>query len=327
MKYEIMSTRQNNPLKVIVYGPEGIGKTTFASQFPDPIFIDTEGSTGFINAKKFPNPTSWTMLLDEIEDLKQNPRCKTLVIDTLDWAEKLAKEYLMEKNKWAAIDSSQYGARYVALSNEIGNLLNKLSELIDIGIHVVLLAHSELKKQELPDDVGQFDRYELKLERRDNALAKEWSDTILFANYKTTLISDDKSAKKKATGGKRVMYTSHHPTYDAKNRFNLDEELPFEYSVIKKIVDESTFSKTNKLQPIESEQIENIQKPTQESAIPQPVLDMMRSSNVDVAGIKKIIYQGGFMPKNTPLENIPIELWNYILTNWDKAMNLLNSIK
>lgn len=34
-----------SPLKVVLYGVEGIGKSTFASQFPAPLFIDTEGST------------------------------------------------------------------------------------------------------------------------------------------------------------------------------------------------------------------------------------------------------------------------------------------
>ena len=98
-KYEVQQTMQIEPMKVLIYGVEGIGKTTFASKFPDPIFIDTEGSTGFINARKLPNPTSWTMLLDELEDIKSDPRGKTLIIDTLDWAERLAKKYLMDKNK------------------------------------------------------------------------------------------------------------------------------------------------------------------------------------------------------------------------------------
>uniref|UniRef100_UPI0024B951AF ATP-binding protein n=1 Tax=Ligilactobacillus salivarius TaxID=1624 RepID=UPI0024B951AF len=150
-KYEVQETLKIEPMKVLIYGVEGIGKTTFASKFPDPIFIDTEGSTGFINARKLPNPTSWTILLDELEDIKSEPRGKTLIIDTLDWAERLAKKYLMDKNKWAAIDSTNYGSRYVALSDEIGKLLNKLTEIKDVGINVVLTAHAETKKHELPD--------------------------------------------------------------------------------------------------------------------------------------------------------------------------------
>lgn len=227
-KYEVQQTMKIEPMKVLIYGVEGIGKTTFASKFPDPIFIDTEGSTGFINARKLPNPTSWTMILDELEDIKSEPRGKTLIIDTLDWAERLAKKYLMDKNKWAAIDSTNYGSRYVALSDEIGKLLNKLTEIKDVGINVVLTAHAETKKHELPDEMGQYDKYTLKLEKRDAALAKEWADMILFFNYKTTIITDSKSNSKKATGGQRVMYTTHKPAWDAKNRLGLADELPID---------------------------------------------------------------------------------------------------
>ena len=74
--------------KTVIYGPEGIGKSTFATKFPDPVFIDTEGSTKEMDVARLPRPTSWTMLLEEIDYVKNNPgECGTLVIDTVDWAE------------------------------------------------------------------------------------------------------------------------------------------------------------------------------------------------------------------------------------------------
>ena len=42
MDFEITKGTVQKPYKVVVYGPEGIGKSTFASHFPDPLFIDTE---------------------------------------------------------------------------------------------------------------------------------------------------------------------------------------------------------------------------------------------------------------------------------------------
>ena len=234
MNFTVTSTRQTKALKVVVYGPEGIGKTTFANNFPQPIYIDTEGSTNFIDSQKLPDPTSWTMLLEELEYLKSTSGiARTIVIDTMDWAENLAKQHLMAKNNWDAIDASSYGTRYVALADEIGKLLNKLSELVELNYNVVLLAHSETKKHELPDELGAFDRYVLKLERRDASLVKEWADMILFANFKTTVITDSKTNSKKATGGQRVMYTTHKPTWDAKNRLGLADELPFDYEQIR----------------------------------------------------------------------------------------------
>ncbi len=348
-KYEVQQTMQIEPMKVLIYGVEGIGKTTFASKFPDPIFIDTEGSTGFINARKLPNPTSWTMLLDELEDIKSEPRGKTLIIDTLDWAERLAKKYLMDKNKWAAIDSTNYGSRYVALSDEIGKLLNKLTEIKDIGINVVLTAHAETKKHELPDEMGQYDKYTLKLEKRDAGLAKEWADMILFFNYKTTIISDSKSNSKKATGGQRVMYTTHKPAWDAKNRLGLPDELPIDFEAIRELFEAKTGMSTTQIKSesntqtqqqvplpdeppvIEDEPEPEEAKPAPEfaeeipSSIPQSLADLMTVNHVTVDEIMQVIYVGGFMPQGTPLENVPEELWGHLASNWDKVLNMLET--
>ena len=350
-KYEVQETLKIEPMKILIYGVEGIGKTTFASKFPDPIFIDTEGSTGFINARKLPNPTSWTMLLDELEDIKSDPRGKTLIIDTLDWAERLAKKYLMDKNKWAAIDSTNYGSRYVALSDEIGKLLNKLTEIKDIGINVVLTAHAETKKHELPDEMGQYDKYTLKLEKRDAGLAKEWADMILFFNYKTTIISDSKSNSKKATGGQRVMYTTHKPAWDAKNRLGLPDELPIDFEAIRELFEAKTGMSTTQIKsestqipqkhqqiplPEEPPVIEDEPEPVEAqaapafneeipSSIPQSLADLMTVNHVTTDEIMQVIYVGGFMPQGTPLENVPAELWGHLASNWDKVLNMLET--
>ncbi|WP_283604486.1 ATP-binding protein [Ligilactobacillus salivarius] len=349
-KYEVQETLQIEPMKVLIYGVEGIGKTTFASKFPDPIFIDTEGSTGFINARKLPNPTSWTMLLDELEDIKSEPRGKTLIIDTLDWAERLAKKYLMDKNKWAAIDSTNYGSRYVALSDEIGKLLNKLTEIKDVGINVVLTAHAETKKHELPDEMGQYDKYTLKLEKRDAGLAKEWADMILFFNYKTTIISDSKSNSKKATGGQRVMYTTHKPAWDAKNRLGLPDELPIDFEAIRELFEVKTGMSTTQIKSESTQKTQTQQMPLPEeppvietepepeeakpapefteeipSSIPQSLADLMTVNHVTVDEIMQVIYVGGFMPQGTPLENVPEELWGHLASNWDKVLNMLET--
>ncbi len=138
MGFQIKSGVIPKAQKVILYGVEGIGKTTFASQFPNPLFIDTEDSSLYLNVKRFDKPTSWTMLLQEVDFVKQTRPCRTLIIDTMDWGEDLAKKHLMAQNHWQAIDSTGYGTRYVALADEIGKLLNSLSEVIELGINVVI---------------------------------------------------------------------------------------------------------------------------------------------------------------------------------------------
>lgn len=318
--------------KVVLYGVEGIGKSTFASQFPDPLFIDTEDSTLHMDVKRFDKPTSWEMLMQQVDFVKQNRPCQTLVIDTMDWAEDLCKRHLMTANGWNAIDSEGYGKKFVALAEQMGGLLNKLSEVIDMGINVVVTAHAMLRKKEEPDEMGAFDRYELKLEKKTAPLVKEWADMVLFANYKTTVITDSKTNSKKATGGQRMMYTTHRPAWDAKNRIGLADELPFEYVQIVQ-----AFSEVTQPQPVQNTVTEQNQPVQPEpnfgperneeipAIIPRAVADLMTHDNVGVDEIMQVIYQGGFMPADTPIENVPQDLWGYLSTNWDKAMSLLNT--
>lgn len=333
---EIISGKVPKAQKIVLYGVEGIGKSTFASQFPNPLFIDTEDSTLHMDVKRLAKPTSWTMLLQQIDFVKQNRPCQTLVIDTMDWAEEICKRHLMAANNWKAIDSEGYGRKFVALAKEMGNLLNALGEVIDAGIHVVVTAHAMLRKKEEPDEMGAYDRYELKLEKKTAPLVKEWADMVLFANYKTIIITDSKTESKKAQGGQRVMYTTHRPTWDAKNRVGLPDELPFEYAQIAQAMDAATqtapplempevaYSEPGEMVEPQST-FEMDQSVSFPSAIPQSVTDLMMASQVTTEEIMQVIYVGGFMPKDTPLENVPEDLWGYLVSNWEAAINLLNT--
>lgn len=228
--------------KVVVYGPEGIGKSTFAAHFPEPLFIDTEGSTKDMDVARTESPTSWMMLMEQVRYVKNHPElCRTLVVDTADWAEMLCITQICDKNHKASIEEFGYGKGYVYVQEEFGRLLNALEEVVKAGIHVVLTAHAKMRKFEQPDELGAYDRWEMKLTKQTAPMVKEWADMVLFANYKTFVINVDgqgvQKGKNKAQGGKRVMYTSHHSCWDAKNRYGLPDELPFEYEAIRAVME------------------------------------------------------------------------------------------
>lgn len=234
---EIIKGKIEGAQKICVYGPEGIGKSTFAAQFPNVLFIDTEGSTKHMDVARTPKPSSWTMLLDQVQYVKQNPTLfQTLAIDTADWAEQLCITSICAKHQKQGIEDFGYGKGYIYLAEEFGRLLNKLEELVEMGINVVVTAHAKMRKFEQPDEMGAYDRWELKLQKQTGPLLKEWADMVLFANYKTTVVNVDgqgaNKGKNKAQGGKRVMFTTHHPCWDAKNRHNLPLELPFDFQQI-----------------------------------------------------------------------------------------------
>lgn len=279
---EIIKGKIKKAKKVVIYGPEGIGKSTFASKFPDPVFIDTEGSTNDMDVARLPRPTSWIMLLEELQYVEKNPGvCKTLVIDTIDWAEQLCVEHICAKHNKSGIEDFGYGNGYVYTKEEFGRFLNKLTDVIETGVNVVLTAHAQLRKFEQPDEMGTYDRWELKLGKKTQSqtspLVKEWADMLLFCNYKTYSIAvDDKGKKHKAQGGKRVMYTCHHPCWDAKNRYNLPEECELDYGVIAGIIEQTT-----QMLPSGTEQKATVRE-TPPAPTPDPVLTGTEGNQMDL---------------------------------------------
>ena len=230
--------------KTVIYGPEGIGKSTFASQFPDPLFIDTEGSTKDMDVARTETPSSFMMLMELAVEVKRDPSlCRTLVIDTVDWAEMLCISQICDKNHKSSIEEFGYGKGYVYVQEEFGRLLNLLEEVVKAGVNVVLTAHAKMRKFEQPDELGAYDRWEMKLTKQTAPMVKEWADMVLFANYKTLVVNVDgqgaQKGKNKAQGGRRVMYTTHHSCWDAKNRYGLPEELPFEYAAIRHVIEDA----------------------------------------------------------------------------------------
>lgn len=264
--------------KVVIYGPEGIGKSTFASKFPDSVFIDTEGSTNSMDVARLPKASSWQMLLDQVDYVRTHPTmCKTLIIDTMDWAEAMCIQYICDKHRKSGIEDFGYGNGYTYVKEEIGRFLNKLSEVKDAGVNVVLTAHAQIKKFEQPDELGAYDRWELKLGKKTTSqtspLVKEWADMLLFANYKTFSIAvDDKGQKRKAQGGERVMYTTHNACWDAKNRYGLPDEVPFSYETIRAII-EGNAAPVKETQPKTApvqQAVQNQPEPVQEAPKTEP---------------------------------------------------------
>lgn len=337
MSFNISSGITAKAQKVVLYGVEGIGKSTFASQFPMPLYIDTEGSTTNMNVNRLPNPTSWTMLLQEVDYVKQNQLCETLIIDTADWAEKICKEHLAALNKWTD-SSNDYGAKYIALEKEFGQLLNKLTDIVQFGTNVVITAHAKLKKKEEPDQMGAYDRYQLKLEDRTSALLKEWADMVLFVNYETTIVTDSKTQSKKATGGRRVMHTTHHPAWDAKNRHNLPEELPFDFGSIAHIfqkapVTQPQLAQTTYIEPVQEDLTGFDQAMAQtdpkfqrellplDPSIDASLYQLMEANGVTELEVQTLVANKGWMPFETLVKDYPADLvQGALVAQWNMAL-------
>ena len=334
-------------MKIVVYGPEGIGKSTFASRFPGAVFIDTEGSTKHMDVARTPAPLSFSQLCEQVDWFVRNPgQAQTLVLDTADWAEKLCKEELCAAKKISSIEDLGYGKGYTMLAEQYGRLLNMLSALATTGVNVVVTAHAMMRKFEQPDELGSYDRWELKLEKKVAPLVKEWADVLLFANYKTMVINvDNKGAsqgKNKVQGGSRVMYASHHPCWDAKNRFGLPDEMPFAFEQIAHILPAGTPGYTPETVPI-APAVQSVtppiapavpqQLPAQEppAAMDEPVpfenlKSLMVQSGVTCKEVRWAVAQAGYYPEATPIATYDPEFVSgELLPNWAVCVSMITA--
>lgn len=353
MQFDISQGPMLSATKLVLYAVEGIGKSTFASQFPNPLFIDTEGSTNTMNVRRLPAPNSWQMLLQEVQYVRDTSGlCATLVIDTIDWAERLCIDEVCKTHQKNGIEDFGYGAGYTYVYEAFGKLLNLLSDVVENQINVVLVAHSMIRKFEQPDEAAPYDRYQLKLidtpKKSVANMVKEWADAVIFANYKTVVEKTD-SGKAKARGNKRVMYTQHNACWDAKNRWGLAAELPFDYNEIAPYITQATCANSAHVQQVVQpeqqphtnqaptsvpEQAQSQPMPQATSAAPSdsglpdfwnPALQLMQADGVTVDEVKDFSVKAGNYTADTPLENYdPDYIAGFIVPNW---VQILERIK
>lgn len=239
---EISNGVENTPIKAVIYGAEGIGKSTLASKMPKAIFFDIECGTARLAVQRT-RPISkpfedFNEIMDDFTEVinrRKELGIETIVFDTVDALELLITKQVCKKYGKDGIESFGYSKGYTYVAEELKRFLEKCDAAIFAGLNVTLLAHAKITKFEQPDEMGAYDRWELKLSKRSAPLVKEWADLLLFCNYKTTVITSGEGPekKKKVQGGERVMFTTHHSCWDAKNRFNLPDELPLSFDSIK----------------------------------------------------------------------------------------------
>ena len=308
MNLTINFGKQTRAIKTVIYGTEGVGKSTLASQFPSPLFIDVEGGTDQMDVRRIETPKTWTDLVAIVNEVAKNPGiCETLILDTADWAESMCVSHILKKYNQKSIENFGYGKGYTMLGEEWMNLMRAFDAVKDAGMHVTIIAHAKQRKVELPDQAGAFDHWEMKVSRQVAPVLKEWADLLLFCNYKTFVVTTDNNSKK-AQGGKRVMYTSHNPVYDAKNRQGLPDELDLSFAGIAKIFDQGDSSPAGNrpLSPLER------------------LRQLMAEAGIDDYQVREIAAQKKGMDREKPLEEYSDNFINgWCIKYFDKIVNMI----
>lgn len=229
---DIKMSGELKPPRVVLYGVQGIGKSTFAAGAPKPVFVQTEDGIDAIPGVANFDLTNGTYddVMDAINALYTDKHeYETLVVDSLDWLEPKVWQKACDTHEWKSIEDAGYGKGYVMAAALWRDYLDGLNALRnDRGMCVVQIAHSQIRRFDSPNN-EPYDRYEMKLHRRASDLIQEHADAVLFANYDVSIVKGG-AAKKTARGvgnGTRYIYTAERPAFAAKNRYGLPEKIEF----------------------------------------------------------------------------------------------------
>lgn len=223
------------PRRTMLYGVQGIGKSTFGAMSEAAIFIPTEDGLGGINTASFPLATDYHQVLAALGELYTEPHAfQTVVIDSLDWLEQLIWADVCRRRNVETIEDIGYAKGYTFALSQWREVIAGLDALRNQrGMSVILLAHSKIEKFENPE-TDSYDRYVPRLHKLAAATVMEWCDEVFFATYKVfTKATDEGFNRTRSQGigsGERVLRTTERPAHVAKNRLNLPDELPLDFS-------------------------------------------------------------------------------------------------
>jgi hypothetical protein len=226
---QVKTGKIEKPELLLIYGPDKVGKSSFAAQAPKPIFLGTEDGSANLDVARFPGIKSLDQVEQAIGELThEKHEYQTLVVDSLDWLEPLVYAKVCREGIKDHIEDFGYGAGYKIALDEWRKIIQLLKDLQNSRqMNVILVGHSEIKTFTDPQEGAAYDRYQLKLYERAGALFREFVEVILFANFEVSTLKDKKSnGKTFAFGdGERKIFTERRPGFDAGNRFGLPFEL------------------------------------------------------------------------------------------------------
>lgn len=236
LSHLVRSSTRVLPPRIFLYGVAGVGKTTLASQFPNPVFALVEDGAGTLDITGAPI-TSYEDMMGMIGSLyDESHDFQTLVVDSVDWLEPLVWAEACRLNKWDSIEAPGYGRGYVAALDLWRSYTEGLNALRnDKGMTILQLGHTEIKRHDAPD-AEPYDRYIVKLHKGASALLQEHSDAVFFANYRVSTVKSELGFGQKKTravgSGERLLHTAERPSHVAKNRFSMPDCLPMSYEAI-----------------------------------------------------------------------------------------------
>lgn len=230
----LKTTKNDNPPVTLIYGVDGVGKTSLAAEWPGPIlYLPTEGERPPSDVELTTPGTvdNFHGLLDIFGELLDSEHdFRTVIVDSLDGLEPLVWGATCQRLGIASIEEAGYGKGYIEADTEWKDFLGGVSALSRAGIYVVQLAHPEIVRFDSPT-TDPYSRYTIKLHKRSNALVREQADIVAFMNYRVSLKEKEVGFNKKVShaegGNERLVHFNEKAGFSAKNRFSMPDSVPY----------------------------------------------------------------------------------------------------
>lgn len=228
------------PPRLLIYGTEGVGKSTFASSAPKPIFTQTEDGLSQIGCSRFQLSKTFEEARDQaVELLTEKHDFSTYVIDSADWLEKLVWRATCVRFQKQNIEDFGYNKGYNHTMDEWKLLISLWDDLrTQRNMAIIIIAHAKIEKFEDPEQAA-YDRYSPRMHKMANALFTEWADAVLFATRRSTVMKDGKGFDERviatpigANGGERILRCVGSPACVAKNRYRMPDTLPLSWAAV-----------------------------------------------------------------------------------------------
>lgn len=229
---DLISGKVRRPRRTMLYGVQGVGKSTWAASSANAVFVPTEEGLNDIDCKKFPVCKSYDEFCQRLQQLGESDHSfETVVVDSLDWLEQLVWQKVCEEKGVSSIEDIGYGKGYVAAVDLWKKVLACLDWLREHKcMAILLIAHARIERYDNPETDG-YDRYTPQLHKRAAAVVQEWCDEVFFATYKVYTKTSEDGLKTKGIGGdERIIRCTEKPFAVAKNRLSMPDEISMDYA-------------------------------------------------------------------------------------------------
>lgn len=278
------------PQVMLVYGVNGVGKSTFASQWPAPFFADLEGGSMELNVERLtpieiPTLKHVTDLIAELHEGEHS--YKTFVIDSLEALEIMIHQKICKDGNVESIErfDGGFGKGYVKSREIMSDIMRSLQRLRDHrNMSVILIGHSQIKQHLDPATGLAYDRHTLRVNDKLGSLVKDLCDAVLFGTHKVYTKNDGRRVQA-FSDNERVLLTEWRASHDAKNRIGLPYEIELNYAAFR--------AAAQNARPKSSEQlvseINELVKSLPDEAMKAAVLEAVTKANGESAKLSSIL--------------------------------------